>query len=178
MSLLQTTVSAGIQGRLLRTFSITSAVTIAAVVIMVGLVFWNMGLRNLELSVEQLAKVLISESNYSGRSVSLKQQVELSRDQDSSIALLGVSKIGLDGSRLSQDGVVWPQTGALSGVAYQQARFGKTGFAMYDLSGQNGTSSLLAVVLPQRSHSVSAPDISLPCTLMSARRNRLFMRSL
>jgi len=158
MSLLQTTVSAGIQGRLLRTFSITSAVTITAVVIMVGLVFWNMGLRNLELSVEQLAKILLSESNYSGKSLNLKQQVALSADQDAKIVLMGVSKIDLDGRRQSQDGVVWPQTSALSGIAYQQARFGKTGFAMYDLSEQGGTSGLLAVVLPQRSRSAAAPD--------------------
>ncbi len=154
----QTTVSTGIQGRLLRAFSITSAVTIAAVVIMVGMVFWNMGMRNLELSVEQLAKILLAQSNYAGRPINLKQQVKLSRGQDAKIVLMGVSKIGLDGDRLSQDGVVWPQAGTLSGVAYQQARFGKTGITMYDLSDHNGPSSLLAVILPQRSLSVSAPD--------------------
>ncbi len=158
MSLLQTTVSAGIQGRLLRTFSITSAVTIAAVVIMVGLVFWNLGLRNLEYSVEQLAKILLSESNYSGKTLNLRRQIELSGDQDAKIVLMGVSKIGLDGRRLSQEGVVWPQTSKLSGIAYQQARFGETGFTLYDLSGQGGSAGLLAVVMPQRSHSAAAPD--------------------
>jgi len=158
MSLLQTTVSAGLQGRLLRTFSITSAATIAAVVVMVGLVFWNMGLRNLELSVEQLAKILLTESKHSGAPVGLKYLVDSSRDQDGKIILMGASKIDLDGRRLSQDGLVWPQDNTISDAAYQQARFGESGFARYDLSGQDGPSSLLVVVVPQQNSMAAAPD--------------------
>ncbi len=158
MGLMQSTVRAGIQNRLIRAFSVTSAVTILAVVMMVGMVFWHMAMRNLELSVEQLAQVLLTRSAESRTPVRLDRELDASRQQDLKISLVGISHIGLDGRHLDSDGLVWPQAAAITGKAYEQARFGNSGFNIYNLENQGGPSSLMFVLIPQRGQHGSAPD--------------------